>query len=300
MKIPPYLNPGDKIGITCPASKMDRGAAIFAASVMRSWGFESLVGETVGPHFHNFSAPDEKRRRELQGMLDDDGIRAILFGRGGYGMLRILDQLDFTKFRESPKWICGYSDITAMHLHVNTRFGIATLHSLMCSGITSETCRDPYVRSLRSALLGEKIIYRFIPGALSRPGLAEGPLCGGNLSMLANLSGTVSQPDTRGKILFIEDVGEFRYAIDRMMINLKRAGWLDQLAGLVVGNFTAGRETDTPFGQTEYEIVWDKIKEFGYPVAFGFPVGHGAENFALKEGVPYALEVDREGVLMEI
>lgn len=292
MTIPPYLKPGDLVGVTCPASKMDREAALFAASVVENWGYRVRVGRTAGSAFHNFSAPDAIRLEELQRMLDDEEVKAILFGRGGYGLVRILDALDFTRFRAQPKWICGYSDITALHLHIHAAFRIATLHSVMCSGITPSTSADPYVESLHRALAGDVLDYRFASHPLDRPGVAEGELIGGNLSLLANISGTVSQPDTTGKILFVEDVGEYRYAVDRMMLNLRRAGWLKGLAGLVVGSFTAQQETDTPFGQSDQELILDKVIEEDFPVAFGFPVGHSPRNYALKEGLRYRLVVD--------
>lgn len=299
MIIPPYLKPGDTIGITCPASKMERESADFACEVFESWGFKTRIGSTVGNHYHNFSATDKERLNELQEMLDDDLIKAIVFGRGGYGMVRILDQIDFSRFQKNPKWVCGYSDITTLHLHINTCFAIASLHSVMCSGITRETYSDEYIHSLKQALTGEKMQFSFKTHWLNRYGTAEGQLIGGNLSLLVNLSGTISQPDAKEKILFIEDVGEYRYAVDRMMLNLQRAGWLRNLNGLIIGSFTEGKETDTPFGQSEFEIIKDKIKQYNYPVCFDFPVGHQNANFALKEGVNYKLNVGRISSLTE-
>ncbi|HEX5553614.1 MAG TPA: LD-carboxypeptidase [Chitinophagaceae bacterium] len=298
MNIPPCLKPGDLIGVTCPASRMERQAAEYAAGVLASWGFQVRIGETVGGQFHNFSAPDNRRLRELQGMLNDDAIKAILFGRGGYGVIRLLDQLDFSHFKKHPKWLCGYSDITALHMHIYKCFGIATIHSLMCSGITADTHDDPYVDSLRRVLMGEDPRYEFPAHSLNRNGESSGELIGGNLSLLACLSGTISQPDTAGRLLFIEDIGEYRYAVDRMMFNLKRSGWLNNLQGLLVGGFTGSRETDEPFGQTEYEIIYDKVKEYDYPVAFGFPAGHQKENYTLKMGTPCTMKIsDEKGVV---
>lgn len=291
MKIPPYLRKGDLIGITCSSSKMDLQAAEYAAGVINSWGFQVHMGITVGTSFHNFSAPDELRLEELQDMLDDPEIKAIIFGRGGYGMVCILDKLDFSRFRKHPKWLCGYSDITTLHTHILHRYGIPTIHSMMCSGITPDTVDNKYVESLRLTLKGKTTRYSFEPHDLNRPGKATGKLIGGNLSLLANLSGTPSQPDTKGKILLLEDIGEYRYNVDRMMYNLKRAGWLDKLDGLIVGSFTDCRETDTPFGQTEYEIISNMVKEYKYPVGFGFPSGHTTENYTLKLGLPYELNI---------
>ena len=300
MKIPPYLKKGDLIGVTCSSSKMDLQAAEYAAEVMSSWGFRVHLGITVGTSFHNFSAPDELRLEELQDMLDDTEIKAIVFGRGGYGMVCLLDQLDFTKFRKHPKWICGYSDITALHTHIQQNYRIPTIHSMMCSGITAETKDNEYVDSLRQALKGKAAKYNFAPHELNRNGKASGTLIGGNLSLLANLSGTVSQPDAKGKILLLEDIGEYRYRVDGMMYNLKRAGWLEKLAGIVVGAFTDSKETHTPFGQTEYEIICNVVKEYKYPVAFNFPSGHCTENYALKLGFQHELLVtDKQCKLLQ-
>lgn len=295
--IPPYLKPGDTIGITFPASKMERSAAEYAGEVLESWGYKVVIGETAGNAYHNFSAPDEQRLLELQKMLDDENIRGILFGRGGYGVLRILDKIDFTKFQKHPKWICGYSDVTALLTHIYTCYDIASVHSVMCSGIIAETKDNQYVQSLRLLLSGEKVSYPFSSNKLNRMGTCKGELLGGNLSLLVNLSGTISQPDTRNKLLFIEDVGEYRYSVDRMMINLKRSGWLESLKGLIVGSFTESKETETPFGQTEYEMIWDKVKEYDYPVAFGFPIGHQKENYALKIGGEYRLAISDNCIL---
>jgi len=299
VKIPPYLKKGDLIGITCSSSKMDLQAAEYARGVLTSWGYRVHLGITVGTSFHNFSAPDELRLEELQDMLNDPEIKAIIFGRGGYGMVCIIDKLDFTRFRKHPKWLCGYSDITTLHAHVQRRFGIATLHSMMCSGITPATVDNEYTESLAAALRGK--VYRYSAPAhpLNREGKATGILVGGNLSILANLSGTPSQINTKGKILLLEDIGEYRYNVDRMMYNLKRAGWLDHLAGLVVGAFTDGQETDTPFGQSEYEIISNLVQEYDFPVCFGFPSGHQAANYSLKLGVKHELKIGAKTVLAE-
>ncbi|MFY0252425.1 LD-carboxypeptidase [Chitinophaga sp. 30R24] len=291
------MKKGDLIGITCSSSKMDLQAAEYARGVLTSWGYRVHLGITVGTSFHNFSAPDELRLEELQDMLDDPEIKAIIFGRGGYGMVCIIDKLDFTYFRKHPKWLCGYSDITTLHAHVQRRLGIATIHSMMCSGITPDTIDNEYVHSLANVLKGKTYRYTVTPHPLNREGKASGALVGGNLSILSNLSGTPSQINTKGKILVLEDIGEYRYNVDRMMYNLKRAGWLDKLAGLVVGAFTDGKETNTPFGQTEYEIISNLVKEYEYPVCFGFPVGHQDANYSLKLGVPHELKVGAKAVI---
>lgn len=301
VKIPPYLKKGDLIGITCSSSKMDLQAAEYAAGVLASWGYRVHLGITVGTSFHNFSAPDELRLEELQDMLDDPEIKAIIFGRGGYGMVCIIDKLDFSVFRKHPKWLCGYSDVTTLHSHIHQRYGIPTIHSVMCSGITPETVDNEYVQSLANVLKG-KSTYRYTtePHPLNREGKATGVLVGGNLSILANLSGTPSQIQTKDKILLLEDIGEYRYNVDRMMYNLKRAGWLDKLAGLVIGAFTDGKETATPFGQTEYEIIANMVKEYDYPVCFGFPSGHQDANYSLKLGMKHELKIGAKTLLKEL
>ncbi|HVB02360.1 MAG TPA: LD-carboxypeptidase [Chitinophagaceae bacterium] len=291
-KIPPALKPGDTIGITCPSSKISGDVAAYAAEVLKSWGLKVRIGKTVGGAWNNFSAPDADRRSDLQDMLDDPEIQAILFGRGGYGMVRILDGLNFKAFAARPKWIAGYSDITTLHIHIYHNYKIASLHSLMCSGIIPETAGGPFVTSLKNALFGMPAIYTFDSNPLNISGDCIGPLVGGNLSLLANLSGTVSCPNMRGKILLLEDTSEYRYVVDRMMYNLKRAGWLEGLAGMIVGSFTDYRDTSTPFGQTEHELIRELVKEEGFPVCFGFPAGHQVENYALKIGVPYQLKVE--------
>ncbi|WP_260607342.1 S66 peptidase family protein [Chitinophaga polysaccharea] len=294
------MKKGDLIGITCSSSKMDLQAAEYARGVLTSWGYRVHLGITVGTSFHNFSAPDELRLEELQDMLNDPEIKAIIFGRGGYGMVCIIDKLDFTRFRKHPKWLCGYSDITTLHAHVQRRLGIATLHSMMCSGITPATVDNEYTESLAAALRGKTYRYSAPAHPLNREGKATGILVGGNLSILANLSGTPSQINTKGKILLLEDIGEYRYNVDRMMYNLKRAGWLDNLAGLVVGAFTDGQETDTPFGQSEYEIISNLVKDYDFPVCFGFPSGHQVENYSLKLGVKHELKIGAKTVLAEV
>ncbi|MFB6455236.1 LD-carboxypeptidase [Chitinophaga sp. Hz27] len=300
VKIPPYLKKGDLIGVTCSSSKMDQAAAEFAAEVMRSWGYRVHLGITVGTSFHNFSAPDELRLEELQDMLDDPEIKAIVFGRGGYGMVCILDKLDFTKFRKHPKWLCGYSDVTTLHAHVQQRLGIPTIHSLMCNGISAENFENEYVQSLEQILKGKKYSYSAAKHEMNKEGSTDGILVGGNLSMLANLSGSKSQIDTKGKILLLEDVGEYRYNVDRMMYNLKRAGWLDKLAGMVVGGFTEGKETATPFGQSEYEIIHNMVKDYKYPVCFNFPIGHQDENYAVRLGMKHHLKVGEAKSVLKI
>jgi len=292
MRIPPYLQPGDTIAITCPAGFLDFEKTFVAKQTLESWGFRVILGDTVGREHFYFSGTDEARLKDLQQFLDDDSIKAILMGRGGYGLSRIIDRIDFHKFTQRPKWICGFSDITILHSHIHARFDIATLHSPMCGAFKPDTVESEHIRSLKAALTGAAVPYPLISNEHNRNGEASGVLVGGTLAILAHLSGSVSQMDTKGKILFIEDIGEYLYNIDRMLINLQRAGMLDGLAGLVCGRFTDLQDTTRPFGQDIYRIISDKVSAYDYPVAFDFPVGHDDINYALPLGLPYRFEVN--------
>jgi muramoyltetrapeptide carboxypeptidase len=297
-RIPPYLKPGDTIGITCPAGAVSLPDIEDMIKQLVDWGFRVIVGQTVGTSYFKFSATDQERISDLQQMLDDDSIHAILFGRGGYGAVRIIDQLDFTHFVKHPKWLLGYSDITCFHSHIHTQFQIATIHAHMCGGYRPADYDFDSTWSIFNVLMGKKITYQIELHRMNRMGEASGILIGGNLALLSDLIGTPSDIDTDGKILFIEDIGEYKYNIDRMMWQLYRAGKLSHLSGLLIGGFTDSLDNETPFGMSEYDIVWEKIKEFDYPVCFDFPVGHQARNLALKCGVEYKLKVNNEGVEM--
>ncbi len=296
----PYLKKGSVIGITCPAGYVSNERVAYALDVLQFWGFRIKIGNTVGNEHFYFSGTDEERLRDLQMMLDDPGIDAILMGRGGYGLSRIIDEVDFTAFTRHPKWICGFSDITVLHNHIHAVLGIPTLHSPMCAAFQSETVNTDPIKSFFAALTGESLFYHTPPSGFNRPGISEGILTGGNLSILAHLTGSASEADTDGKILFIEDVGEHLYHIDRLMLNLKRAGKLDHLRGLVVGSFTGTEDTERPFGQTLEEIIYDKVKEYGFPVCFNFPCGHQEENYTLTLGMAHRLIVTEQGGQLEL
>jgi len=300
-KTPPFLNPGDTIGITSPAGYISLAEIQPSVQLMESWGFKIQVGSTIGKKDFTYGGTDEERAADLQQMLDNPDIKAIMCARGGYGLVRIIDQLDFKQFVAQPKWVIGFSDVTVLHCHINRNFGIATLHSKMCNSFPDDwTKAEPIqittILSIKQALLGEAMKYTAPVTASNRPGRAEGQLVGGNLSIIENLAGTKSDLKTKGKILFVEDTGEYLYSIDRMFWNLKRTDKLSQLAGLIIGGFKlkpddAGEE----FGKTVYEIVMEKVKEYDYPVCFDFPVGHQKDNFALRCGVQHVLEVGADG-----
>lgn len=297
MKIPPYLQHGDTIAITCPAGYMPLEKAQTCIHTLQQWGYEVLAGKTLGSKSKNyFSGTDEERLNEFQAMLDATEVKAILCGRGGYGVGRIIEQLDFTQFKKNPKWIIGFSDITVLHAHINRNYKIATLHAPMAAAFNDGGYKNKYVKSLKQALEGTPANYQCKSHALNRTGIAKGELIGGNLALLAHLTGTTSDIQTKNKILFLEDVGEQHYNIDRMMIQLKRSGKLEQLAGLIIGGFTDMQDTQRPFGKKAYQIIHEHIAAYNYPVCFGFPVSHDKENLALKCGGVYSLNINAHNV----
>ena len=292
IKIPPYLKKGDTIGITCPAGYMAEAKAQTCISTLQSWGFDVMVGKTLGGKSKNyFSGTDEVRRDELQAMLDDEHIKAILCGRGGYGVTRIIDQLDFTKFKKNPKWIIGFSDITVLHAHLYTKIKVASLHAPMA--VAFNDGENKYIKSLQKAIIVKKAKYSCATHPFNKPGVVTAELVGGNLSLLAHLTGTPSDINTKDKILFIEDIGEHIYNIDRMLYQMKRSGKLDKPAGLIIGGFTDMLDTERPFGKKVYKLIKEITAAYDYPVCFGFPVSHIKENYALKVGVNYTLKVSK-------
>ncbi|HYE54119.1 MAG TPA: LD-carboxypeptidase [Chitinophagaceae bacterium] len=294
---PPSLKPGNTIGLVCPAGFMASEKVETCIRTLRQWGFNVKTGSTVGSHSDNyFSGTDEERLNDLQQMLDDDSVHAILCARGGYGVSRIIDRINFKKFKKHPKWIVGYSDITVLLSHIYSNYKIAGLHSPMAGAFNDGGADTEYVQSLRRALTGDRMSYQCDPHPFNKKGKAEGALVGGNLSLLVSLTGTASDLKTKGKILFVEDIGEYLYSIDRMFWHLKRTGKLEKLAGLIIGGFTDTKDTERPFGKPVYNIIHDIVKEYDYPICFGFPVSHSDENYALKTGVVHQLVVRNDSV----
>lgn len=293
---PPYLKKGDTIGIVCPAGYMPFERAQTCIETLTDWGFRVIPGKTLGHQFHYFSGTDEERYSDLQRMMDDKNIHAILCGRGGYGTGRIIDKLDFTRFKKHPKWIIGFSDITILHSHLFSNYKIASLHAPMAAAFNEGEYKNQYIQSLHDALLGKKADYKTEGNSLNQPGKAKGILVGGNLSLLVNAIGTPSDINTKSKILFIEEIGEYIYSVDRMMYQLKRSGKLEHLKGLIIGRFSDMKDTTIPFGQTVEDAVKDLVKDYDFPVCFGFPVSHEKENYALKVGITYKLTVEKEVV----
>jgi muramoyltetrapeptide carboxypeptidase len=304
--IPPYLKPGDIIGITCPAGYITREELQPAIRIMESWGFGIRMGKTVGARDYTFGGTDAERLQDLQAMLNDNDIKAIMCGRGGYGAARIIDKVDFTKFQQRPKWVIGFSDITVLHCHINRHFGIPTLHSKMCNSFpddfrTAEPIVQDTIMSIYQALTGKKMQYSAAPDVNNRIGTARGELIGGNLSIIQSMLGTSSEINTNGKILFLEEVGEYLYSLDRMIVSLQRSHKLDNLAGLVIGGFNRIKPDDPgeEFGRSIYDIVREKVKDTNYPIAFNFPVGHQKNNYALKCGANHLFTVQKDKVTLK-
>lgn len=300
IKIPPYLLKDDTIGLVCPAGYMTLENVQACINELQGWGYIVKTGKTIGGDSTTyFSGTDEERLADFQQMLDDDEVKAVLCARGGYGMTHIIDRIDFKKFKKQPKWIIGYSDITVLHCHLYSNYYISSLHAPMAGAFNEEPLKNEYVLSLKNAIEGKKIKYQCPVHEFNQKGEAIGELVGGNLALLAHLVGTDSDIKTRGRILFIEDIGEYLYNIDRMLYQLKRSGKLSKLAGLIIGGFTDMKDTERPFGKTAHEIIRDIVKEYDYPVCFGFPVSHEKENYALKIGVGYKLKVTKSRVTLE-
>ncbi|MEO6683915.1 MAG: LD-carboxypeptidase [Ginsengibacter sp.] len=298
--IPPYLKPGDTIGLVSPAGYMPQEDYATSIEILQQWGFKVQVGKTPGHQFHYFSGTDEERLNDLQHMMDDKNIHAILCVRGGYGTGRIIDKLNFKKFNQHPKWIIGFSDITVLHSHLFSNYKTASLHAPMSAAFNEEEYKNEFIQSLRAALSGQKAKYIAPIHPFNQNGKGSGVLVGGNLSLLVNLIGTPSDIKTKNKILFMEDLGEYIYNVDRMMRHLQRTGKLDHLKGLIVGGFTEMKDTTIPFGQTTEEVIKEIVKDYKFPVCFNFPVSHDKENYALKVGVKYKLSVtDKEVKLTE-
>ena len=300
IKIPPYLKKGNTIGLTCPAGYMAAEKAQTCISTLQSWGYQVMVGKTLGSASENyFSASDEERCNELQAMLDDVSIVAIMFGRGGYGMSRIIDALDFKKFKKNPKWLIGFSDITVMHTHLYSQYKIASMHAPMAAAFNEGGFENEYIQSLRKALKGNKGNYSCAPHANNKLGAATGPLIGGNLALLTHVIGTASDYATKNCILFIEDIGEYLYNIDRMLYQVKRSGKMNNITGLIFGGFTDMKDTERPFGKTMDEILQHISADLKIPVCFNFPISHGKENVALKIGATYNLIVGAKKVSLK-
>lgn len=296
IQFPAFLKPGDRVGVLAPASIVKYEDVIPGIRLFtEQWGLEVVEGKTLKTSFNQFSASDEDRLADIQQMLDDPSIKAIIAARGGYGCSRIVDSLHFDKFLQNPKWIVGFSDLTAF-LSRTFQLGYASIHAPMAKTITCAGA-ELAAESLRQMLFGELPAYEVPSHSLNRTGNATAQVVGGNLCLLAHMIGSETEIDTDGKILFIEDINEYLYNLDRMMIQLKRSGKLNKLAGLVVGQFTDMKDNNSPiFGKDSYQIIAEHVAEFGYPVCFDFPVGHVGDNRAMGVGMDAFLGVADDAV----
>jgi muramoyltetrapeptide carboxypeptidase len=290
---PPFLQPGQRVAIVAPARKISTAEVASAVQTLTSWGLEVVLGESIGAASHQFAGDDALRRRDFQRQLNDPSVRAIFCARGGYGTARLVDELDFSRFAESPKWIVGFSDVTVLNCHL-LRLGYQSIHGVM-PVLFDQPSGEAALASLRATLFGSPTTCEAPPYPLNRPGTATGELVGGNLSLLHTITGTASQVSFEGRILFLEDLDEYLYHIDRMLLHLHRSGQLAGLAGLVVGHFSQMRDNTVPFGQTAYEIIDHYAQRYSFPVGYGFPVGHEADNHALLVGRRATLTVTAGG-----
>lgn len=295
MIAPPFLKKGDTIGIVALASKVNFEELQAAIQLLENWGLTALVGESVHASFHNFAGTDSVRRQDFQQMLNNPNIQAIASARGGYGSSRIIDDIDFSDFLQNPKWIIGFSDITAVHGKIQS-LGYQSIHSVMPKTMLLDTWSD---ETLKNILFGKSIDYTIKSEVTNRNGTAEGQLIGGNLAILVHCIGTDSDLDYNGKILFIEDIDEYYYSIDRMMVQLKRSGKLANLAGLVVGQFSDCKDNSEPFGKSVFEIIAEHTHRTNYPIAFNFPIGHTAQNWAVRCGEKMKLCVTENEVSLK-
>ncbi|TYR38147.1 LD-carboxypeptidase [Sphingobacterium phlebotomi] len=292
MKTPEFLKKGDKVAIVCPASYI-KGNIAPALTILNSWGLDVVIGESVNSQFHQFAGTDEVRKRDLQAALDNPEIKAIFAARGGYGTVRIIDQLDFRKFKKQPKWIVGFSDITVLHSHLHNKVAVCSIHGQMPKSFNEST--KAALTSLKHALFGGKMDFEYSQRTFpNRTGCGNGRLIGGNLAILHSILASPSDGKYDNKILFIEDVGEQHYNIDRMLWTLKRANKLAKLQGLIVGGFTSLKDSNPPFGQRFEEIIMDKVAEYDFPVCFDFPTGHIDNNHSLIFGKEVTLNVNQE------
>lgn len=295
MITPPSLKLGDRVAIIAPAKKISLKEIEAAIETLKEWGLEVVLGNNLLNEYHQFSGTDRDRAADFQHMLDDETIKAILCARGGYGTVRIIDCLNFNRFLKAPKWIIGFSDITVLHTHINQALGIETLHAPMAFNFKQLAGQQSDVKNLKAILFGEKWPGYTLPkNSLNMQGKASGILVGGNLSILYNLTATQSDINPEGKILFIEEVDEYLYHVDRMMQQLKRSGKLTNLAGLIVGGMTKMNDNQIPFGKSAEEIIAETVGEYEYPVCFGFPAGHLDVNQPMIIGRKVDIAVDKE------
>lgn len=285
---PEFLKRGDKVVIVCTARKFSIEEAQPAISLLESWGLVPVLGNTIGLDNYQLGGSDEERVKDFNNQLADPTIKAIWCARGGYGTVRIIDKIDFSLLLKYPKWLIGFSDVTVLHNHIHN-LKVETIHGIMAFSVPNATEESKI--SLRKALFGEQLEYEIEGSEDNRNGYGRGELIGGNLSIIYSLLGSKSAITTDNKILFIEDLDEYLYHIDRMMYNLKRNNLLTNLSGLIIGGMTDMHDNSIPFGYDAISIIREITKEYNYPIVFNFPAGHGNENRALIFGGTVELSV---------
>jgi muramoyltetrapeptide carboxypeptidase len=288
MITPPYLQKGDTVAILATARKHIVKSMQPTIDLLEGWGLHVVIGKSIGLEENQLAGNDEQRAADLQEQLDNPNIKAIWCARGGYGTVRVVDLIDFTAFKKSPKWLVGFSDVTVLHNHLNT-MGYKSIHGIMPISLAKASTEA--IESLRLSLFGQPLQYAIDPHPMNRLGKATGELVGGNLSILYSVLGSPSAIDCTDKILYIEDLDEYLYHIDRMMMNLKRNGCLESLKGIIVGSMTDMKDNDIPWGKNALEIVQDVTKQYNIPVIFNFPAGHIHDNRALILGNNVTIEV---------
>jgi len=296
---PEYLKIGDTVAIVAPSGVLKNydNYIAKAKSLLKEWGLNVIVGDNVFQDDGHFAGTDKERTSDFQIALDDKSIKAIWCARGGYGTMRIIDDLDYENYKKNPKWIIGYSDITSIHNDIHNNKS-ESIHGIMCKSLENLDKKDESVVLLKKTLFGEKISYEIDGSEYNILGKSNGQLVGGNLTLLHSLLGSKSSINTEGKILFIEDLGEYLYHIDRMLQSLKRAGYFDKCKGLIIGDFTDLRKNTTPFGRNLEELIIEIAKEYNFPVSFGFPAGHGDKNFPMILGREVELNVTKKNTII--
>lgn len=294
---PPYLKAGDTVAIVAPSGRLknkEHGVEQ-ATELLKSWGLHVVVGKNVFNDNNHFAGTDEERAEDFQEAMDDPSISAIWCARGGYGTVRVLDKLDYTKFKEHPKWVIGYSDITALHNQLHNK-GFESIHAIMCLSLTDdlEEIKEP-VETFKNALFNGATNYEIEGSSFNREGSTTGQLVGGNLTLLHTMLGSETSIDLSGKILFIEEIGEYKYHIDRMIQSLKRAGYFENCKGVIVGGMSKMRKNTTLWGTSIEQLVLDALSEYDFPIAFNMPAGHEKDNRALFLGKTVELSVKKEG-----
>jgi muramoyltetrapeptide carboxypeptidase len=295
---PSHLQPGDTIGIVCPSGYIPLEKVQICIQTLEKWGYMVKLGTTVGAKKDSFSGTDQQRAEDLQTMLDDTSIKAILCARGGYGASRIIHTINFKRFNEQPKWVIGFSDITVLHAAILQQ-NCMSIHGPMAAAFAKGESGEPYIQSLKQVLEGDKTNYTIPAHPMNVLGNAKAEMVGGNLCIIAHLIGSKNAFNTNGKILFLEDVGEHHYNIDRLMLQCKYAGLFENLAGLVVGGFTDLKDPSSDFGSNAYEIIKEHTLGYTFPICFDFPISHSLANFAIKQGQEYKLAISEHEVSLK-